>query len=80
MAMSVGVTWKVMLRRRGHRAYHYAAIKRSRREPKTGEPISVRDIDGKLVKATIGSIAREQSGRSRRALRAFIIEADEVET
>jgi hypothetical protein len=78
--MSVGLTWKVMLRRRGHRAYHYAATKRVPRVPRRGEIINVRDINGRSVKAVIERANREQSGRSGLKLRVFTIYADEIET
>jgi hypothetical protein len=77
--MSVGVTWKVMLRRRGHRAYHYAATKRVQRVPQKGKIINVRDVDGTFVNAVIESVSREQSGRSGLKLRVFTIYADEIE-
>ncbi len=69
---------KVMLRRRGLREYHYATTKRFSRAPQIGETIRVRDIDGKLVKAIVRSVARGQSGRSGLALRALTLKADEV--
>jgi hypothetical protein len=75
--MSVGVTWKVMLRRRGHRAYHYAATKRVPRVPQQGKIINVHDVDGTLVNAVIERV--EQSGRSGLKLRVFTIYADEIE-
>ncbi len=78
--MSVGVTWKVMLRRRGDRAYHYAATKRVPRLPRKGKIINVRDVDGISVNAVIERVSRERSGRSGLKLRVFTIYADEIET
>jgi len=75
--MSVGVTLKVMLCRRGHRAYHYAATKRVPRVPQQGKIINVHDVDGTLVNAVIERV--EQSGRSGLKLRVFTIYADEIE-
>jgi hypothetical protein len=75
--MSVGVTWKVMLRRRGDRAYHYAATKRVPRVPQQGKIINVHDVDGTLVNAVIERV--EQSGRRGLKLRVFTIYADEIE-
>jgi hypothetical protein len=77
--MSVGLTWKVMLRRRGHSAYHYAATKRFPRVPQQGKIINVHDVDGTLVNAVIERVNREQSGRSGRQSRVFTIYADEIE-
>jgi hypothetical protein len=76
--MSVGVTWKVMLRRRGHRTYHYAATKRFPRVPRKGNIINVRDVDGMLVNAVIEGVGPE-STRSGRKLRVFTIHAGEIE-
>ncbi len=76
--MVKAVIWKVMLRRRGHRNYHYAATKYSRRDPQRGEAITVRDFDNTPVKAVIAHIAREQSAGLKR--RVFTVQADEVET
>jgi len=75
--MSIGVTWKVMLRRRDHRAYHYAATKRVPRVPQKGKLINVRDIDGTLVSAVIKGVGPE-STRNGRKLRVFTIHADEI--
>jgi hypothetical protein len=74
--MVKAVIWKVMLRRRGHRNYHYAATKYSRRDPQRGETITVRNLDNTSVKAVIAHIAREQTGLKRRV---FTVQADEVE-
>jgi hypothetical protein len=76
--MSVGVTWKVMLRRRGDRAYHYAATKRFPRVPQKEKIINVRDVDETSVNAVIERV--EQSGRSGLKLRVFTIYVDEIET
>ena len=76
--MSVGVTWKVMLRRRGDRAYHYAATKRVPRLPRKGKIINVRDVDGTSVNAVIEGVSREGT-RSGRKSRVFTIHADEIE-
>jgi hypothetical protein len=75
--MSVGVTWKVMLRRRGDRAYHYAATKRVPRVPQQGKIINVHDVDGTLVNAVVERV--EQGGRRGLKLRVFTIYADEIE-
>jgi hypothetical protein len=74
--MVKAVIWKVMLRRRGHRNYHYAATKYSRRDPQRGETITVRNLDNTSVKVVIAHIAREQTGLKRRM---FTVQADEVE-
>jgi len=66
-----------MLRRRGHRHYHYAATKYSRRDPQRGEAIAVRNLDSTSVKAVIAHIAREQTAGLKR--RVFTVQADEVE-
>jgi hypothetical protein len=73
--MVKAVIWKVMLRRRGHRSYHYAATKYSQRDPRRGEAITVRNLDNTLVKAVIAHIAREQTRLKRRV---FTVQADEV--
>ncbi len=70
--------WKIMLRRQAQRNYHYTATKHSRRAPKRGEAISVRDTDATLVKAVIGNVRHEQ--RARHLLtRVFTVQADELE-
>ncbi len=76
--------WKIMLRRQAQRNYHYTATKHSRRAPKRGEAISVRDTDATLVKAVmlvkavIGNVRHEQ--RARHPLtRVFTVQADELE-
>ncbi len=76
--MSVGVTWKVMLRRRGHRAYHYAATKRVPRVPQQGKIINVHDVDGTLVNAVIEDVGPESTPSGRKS-RVFTIYADEIE-
>jgi hypothetical protein len=78
--MSLRAIWRVMLRRRGDRAYHYAATKRFPRVPQKGKIINVRDVDGTSVNAVIERVSREQSGRSGLKLRVFTIYADEIET
>jgi hypothetical protein len=77
LATIKAVIWKVMLRRRGHRHYHYAATKYSRRDPQRGEAIAVRNLDSTSVKAVIAHIAREQTAGLKR--RVFTVQADEVE-
>ncbi len=67
-----------MLRRREHRHYHYAAASRRSRIPQRGEIINVRDIDGRLVKAVIDHVSREDHVRSGRSP-VFTIQADEIE-
>jgi hypothetical protein len=73
------VKCKVMLRRRGHREYHYATTKRFLGVPQRGETIDLRDIDGKLVKAVVQSVAPERSKRSGLTSRAFTLKADEAD-
>jgi len=51
--------------------------KYSRRDPQSGEPITVRNLDNTSVKAVIAHIAREQSAGLKR--RVFTVQADEVE-
>jgi hypothetical protein len=71
-------TWKIMLRRQVDRNHHYAATKHSRRAPKKGEAISLRDIDDTLVKAVITNVRPER--RARHLLtRVFTVQADEFE-
>ncbi len=70
--------WKVKLRRGGHRHYHYASASRRSRMPQRGEIINVRDIDGRLVKAVIEHVSREDRVRSGR-WPVFTIQADEIE-
>ncbi len=70
--------WKVMLRPQGDRNYHYAATKHSRKAPKRGETIGVRDIDDRRVKAVIEHVRRELNARYLRT-RIFTVQADEIE-
>ena len=70
--------WKVMLRPRGQRDYHYAATKHSRKAPKRGETIGLRDIDDRRVKAVIEHVRGEPNVRYLRT-RVFTVQADEIE-
>ena len=70
--------WKIMLRRRGDRNYHYAATKHSRQAPRRGEAVSVRDIDDRRVKAVIEYVRDEPNTRNL-LTRVFTVQAGEIE-
>ena len=70
--------WKIMLRRRGHHNYHYAATKHSRQAPRRGEAVSVRGIDHRLVKAVIEYVRDEPNTRNL-LTRVFTVQAGEIE-
>jgi guanylate kinase len=72
--MSVG--FRAVIRRLGQQEYHYASTKRFARKARSGEAITLRDVDGDLVKAVITHVRRGPSIGKQTIL---IVHADEIE-
>jgi guanylate kinase len=66
----------MMMRRLGQQEYHYASTKRFARKARRGEAITLRDVDGDLVKTVITHVRRGPSIGKQTIL---IVHADEIE-